>query len=40
VQVEVLSGLEEGQLVITGSTKDLMPSQTVPENDTLIPSKE
>ena len=30
--VEVLSGLEEGQLVVTGSTKDLMPSQSVPEN--------
>ncbi|MGD9568499.1 MAG: efflux RND transporter periplasmic adaptor subunit [Sedimentibacter sp.] len=36
--VEVLSGLEEGQLVVTGSTKDLMPSQTVPENDSLLPS--
>ncbi|WP_326909406.1 efflux RND transporter periplasmic adaptor subunit [Sedimentibacter sp. MB31-C6] len=38
MQVEVLSGLEEGQLVVTGSTKDLMPSQTVPENDSFIPS--
>ncbi len=37
--VEVLSGLEEGQLVVTGSTKDLMPSQTVPENDSLLPTK-
>lgn len=36
--VEVLSGLEEGQLVVTGSTKDLMPSQSVPENDSLLPS--
>lgn len=36
--VEVLSGLEEGQQVVTGSTKDLMPSQTVPENDSLLPS--
>ena len=36
--VEILSGLEEGQLVVTGSTKDLMPSQSVPENDTLLPS--
>lgn len=36
--VEVLSGLEEGQLVVTGSTKDLMPSQTVPENDSLLPT--
>lgn len=36
--VEVLSGLEEGQQVVTGSTKDLMPSQTVPENDSLLPT--
>ncbi len=36
--VEVLSGLEEGQLVVTGSTKDLMPSQSVPENDSFLPS--
>lgn len=35
--VEVLSGLEEGQLVVTGSTKDLMPSQSVPENDSILP---
>jgi RND family efflux transporter MFP subunit len=39
ILVEVLSGLEEGQLVVTGSTKDLMPSQTVPENDSLLPTK-
>ncbi len=37
-QVEVLSGLEEGQQVVTGSTKDLMPSQSVPENDSLLPT--
>jgi len=37
LQVEVLNGLEEGQLVVTGSTKDLMPSQSVPENDTILP---
>ncbi len=37
--VEVLSGLEEGQLVVTGSTKDLMPSQSVPENDSILPIK-
>jgi len=37
-QVEVLSGLEEGQNVVTGSTKDLMPSQSVPENDSLLPA--
>ncbi|MEL7647056.1 MAG: efflux RND transporter periplasmic adaptor subunit [Sedimentibacter sp.] len=36
--VEVLSGLEEGQLVVTGSTKDLMPSESVPENDSFLPS--
>lgn len=36
--VEVLSGLEEGQLVVTGSTKDLMPSQSVPDNDSFLPS--
>lgn len=35
--VEVLSGLEEGQLVVTGSTNDLMPSQSVPENDSFLP---
>lgn len=35
--VEVLSGLEEGQLVVTGSTKDLMPSQSVPENGSFLP---
>jgi HlyD family secretion protein len=35
--VEVLSGLEEGQLVVTGSTKDLMPSQSVPESDIILP---
>lgn len=38
--VEVLSGLEEGQLVVTGSTKDLMPSQSVPENDSLLPTNQ
>ena len=37
-QVEVLGGLEEGQQVVTGSTKDLMPSQTVPESDSLLPT--
>ena len=35
--VEVISGLEEGQLVVTGSTKDLMPSQSVPESDIILP---
>lgn len=36
--VEVLSGLEEGQQVVTGSTKDLMPSESVPEDDSFLPS--
>lgn len=35
---EVKSGLEEGQLVITGSTADLLPSQKI-QSDTLIPGK-
>lgn len=34
---EVKSGLEEGQLVITGSTADLLPSQRIQSNDTLLP---
>ena len=38
-QVEILSGLEEGQDVVTGSTKDLMPSESVPQNDSLLPEK-
>lgn len=33
---EVTSGLTEGQLVITGSTADLLPSQTI-EGDSLLP---
>lgn len=36
-QVEVLSGLEEGQDVVTGSTKDLMPSQSVPQGESILP---
>lgn len=36
-QVEVLSGLEEGQLVVTGSTRDLMPSESVEQNDSFLP---
>lgn len=36
--VEVLSGLEEGQKVITGSSQDLMPSQKVENNNSLLPS--
>ena len=37
MHVEVLSGLDEGQLVVTGSTKDLMPSQSVPGSDSILP---
>ncbi len=37
--VEVLSGLEEGQQVVTGSSGDLMPSQTVDNNNSIIPGK-
>lgn len=36
--VEVLSGLEEGQLVVTGSTRDLMPSESVEQNDSFLPN--
>lgn len=37
---EVLSGLEEGDLVITGSSRDLLPSQgDKTNNNNLIPSK-
>ncbi len=34
-QAEVRSGLEEGQLVITGSTSDIVPSETKPGEDIL-----
>ncbi|KKM09904.1 RND transporter [Clostridiales bacterium PH28_bin88] len=34
---EVKSGLEEGQLVITGSTADLLPSQRIQSKDALLP---
>jgi HlyD family secretion protein len=37
---EVKSGLEEGQLVITGSTADLLPSQRIKSNDILLPVNE
>lgn len=36
---EVKSGLEEGQLVITGSTADLLPSQRIKSQDSLLPGK-
>ena len=36
---EVIDGLEEGQLVITGSSADLLPSQQIKAKDTLLPEK-
>lgn len=36
---EVKSGLEEGQLVVTGSNADLLPSQHIGSKDSLLPSK-
>lgn len=36
---EVTDGLEEGQLVITGSSADLLPSQQIKAKDTLLPEK-
>ena len=35
---EVLEGLEEGQLVITGSSSDMLPSEHIQADDALIPS--
>ncbi|WP_366923938.1 efflux RND transporter periplasmic adaptor subunit [Metallumcola ferriviriculae] len=35
---EIKSGLEEGQLVVTGSTADLLPSQHIQSQDGLLPS--
>lgn len=37
---EVKSGLEEGQLVITGSNADLLPSQHIGSKDSLLPTKD
>lgn len=34
---EVLEGLEEGEIVITGSSKDALPSEHIKSNDSLIP---
>lgn len=36
---EVSSGLEAGQLVVTGSTADLLPSQHIQSKDGLLPSQ-
>jgi RND family efflux transporter MFP subunit len=35
---EVLSGLEEGDLVITGSSSDLLPSQHIKSSDSILPN--
>lgn len=37
---EVKSGLKEGELVITGSSADLLPSQHIGNKDSIIPSKD
>ncbi len=37
--VEVLSGLEEGQQVVTGNSSDLMPSQSIDNKNSIIPKK-
>lgn len=37
---EVKSGVEEGELVITGSSADLLPSQHIGSQDTLLPGKQ
>ncbi|HHY61046.1 MAG TPA: efflux RND transporter periplasmic adaptor subunit, partial [Clostridia bacterium] len=36
---EVKEGLQEGELVITGSSADVLPSQRIQGRDTLLPSK-
>ncbi|KGG80958.1 RND transporter [Caloranaerobacter azorensis H53214] len=36
---EVKSGLKEGDLVITGSSADILPSEHIKSNDTLLPDK-
>lgn len=38
--VEILSGLEEGDLVITGSSSDLLPSEHIRDNNTFIPEND
>ncbi len=35
---EVLSGLEEGEKVVTGSSSDLLPSQHINNSDSLLPN--
>lgn len=36
---EVKSGIEEGDLVIMGSSEDILPSQSIKSNDTILPDK-
>jgi RND family efflux transporter MFP subunit len=36
---EIKSGLKEGDLVVTGSSSDLLPTQNVEQNNNLIPKK-
>jgi multidrug efflux pump subunit AcrA (membrane-fusion protein) len=36
--VEILSGLNEGDLVVTGSSSDLLPSEHIKGTDTIIPN--
>ena len=36
---EVKEGLKEGEMVITGSTADLLPSQSIQSNDSILPQK-
>ena len=39
-EAEVKSGLSEGELVITGSSADLLPSQHIGTKESIIPSKD
>ncbi len=39
-EAEVKSGLQEGELVITGSSADLLPSQHIGTKDSIIPSQD
>jgi HlyD family secretion protein len=36
---EVIEGVKEGELVITGSSADVLPSQHIKSNDSLLPDK-
>lgn len=37
---EVKSGLKEGDLVVLGSSEDILPSQSIKSNDTILPDNE